>query len=66
MSLVTKIDDIVIKIIPFFDKYPVIGSKYINYIYFKEAAYIIKNKEHLSQKGIDRIIELKSFINKSG
>jgi hypothetical protein len=61
---VAKIDDIVMKIIPFFEKYPIKGSKYNNYVYFKEAAFIIKNKEHLTNKGMDRIKELKAIINK--
>ena len=62
--VVAKIDDIVMKIIPFFEKYPIKGSKYNNYIYFKEAAFIIKNKEHITNKGMDRIKELKAVINK--
>jgi NADH:ubiquinone oxidoreductase subunit K len=62
--VVAKIDDIVMKIIPFFEKYPIKGSKYNNYIYFKEAAFIIKNKEHLTNRGINRIKELKAIINK--
>ena len=36
--VVTKIDDIILYIIPFFEKYPIRGSKHENYIYFKEAA----------------------------
>ena len=62
--VVAKIDDIVMKIIPFFEKYPIRGSKYNNYIYFKEAAFMIKNKEHLTNNGMDRIKELKGIINK--
>lgn len=62
--VVTRIDDIVTHIIPFFEKYPIRGSKYNNYLYFKEAAFIIKNKEHLTSEGMDKIIELKSKINK--
>ena len=62
--VVAKIDDIIMKIIPFFEKYPIKGSKYNNYIYFKEAAFIIKNKQHLTNNGMDRIKELKGIINK--
>jgi len=63
--VVTKIDDIILYIIPFFEKYPIRGSKHENYIYFKEAAYIIKNKQHLNKKGMDRVIELKNLMNKN-
>jgi hypothetical protein len=42
--IITKIDHIVEHIIPFFYKHPILGSKHLNYLYFKSAAYIIKNK----------------------
>ena len=50
--IVTKIDDIVNHIIPFFDNYKIRGSKHSNFLDFKSAALIIKNKEHLKQDGI--------------
>jgi NADH:ubiquinone oxidoreductase subunit K len=62
--VVSKIDDIITYIIPFFEKYSIRGSKYENYLYFKEAAFIIKNKQHLTKEGIDKIIQLKAKINK--
>lgn len=49
--VVTKIDHITDKIIPFFDKHPILGSKYSNYLDFKYASDIIKNKEHLNPDG---------------
>lgn len=58
--IVTRIDDIVEHIIPFFNKYPVVGSKYLNYLNFKEAAFITKNKEHLNPKGLKKILLLKN------
>jgi hypothetical protein len=50
--VVAKIDLIVENIIPFFDKHPILGSKHLNYLDFKSAAYIIKNKEHLNEDGV--------------
>lgn len=66
--IVTKIDHIVIHIIPLFEKYPVLGSKYLNYLDFKNVANIINNKEHLNidGKGLEQILQLKngtSLIN---
>lgn len=63
--VLTKINDIILNIIPFFDKYPIQGSKYKNYMYFKQAAYIINSKTHLTKKGMDKIIELKNLMNKT-
>jgi len=50
--IITKIDHIVEHIIPFFDKHPILGSKHLNFLDFKSAAYIIKNKEHLNEDGL--------------
>lgn len=50
--IVTKIDHIVNHIIPFFDKYNIKGSKHGDFLDFKSAAFIIKNKEHLNQEGV--------------
>ncbi|VBB87383.1 Dod ND4L i1 grp IC protein (mitochondrion) [Podospora comata] len=68
--IVTKINDIIIYIIPFFEKYKIEGSKYKDYVNFKEAAILIKNKEHLggAEKGssrLNKIIELKNSMNKN-
>lgn len=63
--IITKIGDIVTNIIPFFDKYKIEGSKYKDYVNFKEAAVLIKNKEHLTENGLNKIIELKNSMNKN-
>lgn len=63
--VVTRIDDIINIIIPFFDKHFILGSKHMNYIKFKEAATLIKNKQHLNEEGIYRIKELKNSMNKT-
>ena len=62
--VVTKIKDINMYIIPFFDKYKIEGFKYKNYVKFKKAAILINNKEHLTEKGLNEIIELKNSMNK--
>lgn len=46
--IVTRIDHVANNIILFFDKHPVMGSKYSNYLDFKSALDILKNKEHLN------------------
>jgi NADH:ubiquinone oxidoreductase subunit K len=63
--IITKIHHIIIYIIPFFDKYKIEGSKYKDYVNFKEAAILINNKEHLTEKGFNKIIELKKSMNKN-
>ena len=62
--VVAKIDLILKYIIPFLDKHPILGSKHLNYLDFKSAAYIIKNKEHLNADGVglEHILQLKKRI----
>lgn len=46
------------------NKQPILGSKHLNFLDFKSAAYIIKNKEHLNQDrlGLEQILQLKKRI----
>ena len=56
---VTKFGDIVEKIIPFFEKYPVIGVKQKDFEDFKLVASIISDKKHLTEEGLLKIKEIK-------
>ena len=51
-------------IINHFDKFPLKTNKLNNYKLFKLAFDIIKNKEHLTKEGLDKLLEIKSFMNK--
>ncbi len=61
---VSKLKDIVEIIIPHFDKYPLQSAKSIDYKIWKDCAFLIKDKEHLTEKGLLKIISLKSNHNK--
>lgn len=50
-------------IIPFFDQYPIIGQRANDFIFFKQIAELVKNKEHLTEVGFNKILELKSKMN---
>jgi hypothetical protein len=47
-----------------FDKYPLITKKYADYLLFKSAFDIIKNKQHLTEKGFKEIVALRASLNK--
>jgi hypothetical protein len=51
------------KIIPHFSKYPLRGTKYLDFLSFKEAFYIIESKEHLTEEGINRLYVLSKGMN---
>jgi len=60
---VTSFKDITEKIIPHFDKYPLITQKLADYNLFKLAVEIINRKEHLTPDGFQKILSIKSKIN---
>lgn len=52
------------KIIPFFEKYSILGKKSLDFISFKEVALIINNKDHLKLEGFEQILDIKGKMNK--
>lgn len=62
--IVTNFTDNNEKIIPFFEKYPLMGCKKLNYLDFCKAAELMKNKVHLTSQGLNEIIRIKDGMNK--
>ena len=60
---VTKYSDIVDKIIPFFEKYHIIGVKLDNFQDFCKVAKLVGDKDHLTVEGLEKIRLLKSNMN---
>lgn len=46
-----------------FDSYPLITQKSADYLLFKQAIAIIKNKEHLSIEGLLKLVGIKATLN---
>src|SRR5690606_35946982 len=61
---VERIDDLVNCIIPHLDKYPLISQKKVDYELFKRIVFIMKDKLHLTEKGLQDIINIKASMNK--
>lgn len=61
---VDKFVDIKEKILPFFAKYPISGIKALDFADFCETVKLMENKEHLTLKGLEKIKQLKSKMNK--
>lgn len=47
-------------IINYLDKYQLISYKYLKYIYFRKTYLLIQDKKHLTEEGINKIIEYKN------
>lgn len=50
-------------IIPHFVNYPLRGTKYLDFINFKDAINLINNKDHLTIVGIDKLIKISTGMN---
>lgn len=61
--LVANIEDNINKIIPFFDKYSILGTKVKDLEDFKTIALLIQNKSHLNPEGLNQILEIKAGMN---
>ena len=62
--LCSKLDDIVGKIIPFFNEYSIIGSKLQDFEDWKKVAYLITSKAHFTGEGLDDIRRIRAGMNK--
>jgi len=60
-----KQSDILDIIIPFFLKYPIDGIKALDFSDFKQVADLLKNKEHLTPEGFNKILAIKARMNKA-
>ena len=60
---VTSLSDILNIIIPHFDAYPCLTSKFLNFENWKTIALLLKNKEHLTVEGLQKIREISSSMN---
>ena len=61
--LVNKFSDITEVIIPFFEKYPLWGSKNKDFKDWKRVAMLMSSKAHLTEEGIEEISKIKSSMN---
>ena len=60
---VTSINEILNKIIPHFETYPCLTSKFLNFRDWKEIARIMETKDHLTKEGLEKIREISSKMN---
>ena len=51
-------------IVPFFDKYPIIGKKAKDYIIWKEIIFLLNSKAQKTTEGLKKILKLKKLLNK--
>lgn len=60
---VTSVKDLILKIIPHFEKYPLITQKRADYILFKSIVNLMNRKEHLTLEGLRQIVGIRAAMN---
>jgi len=60
---VESLKEMVNNIIPHFEKYSLATQKLADYLLFKDVVNMMINKEHLTKKGLNKIISIKAVIN---
>ena len=63
--VVTKLLHINEIIIPFFEKYPILGIKSKEFNDWKRIAFLMTSKAHLTEEGAKEILKIKSNMNAS-
>ena len=53
-------------IIPFFDRYPLISRKLEDFLKFREIVRLVRRKEHRTERGFRRVVELAFSMNQRG
>jgi hypothetical protein len=61
---ITKLSYISSIIIPLFNQYKLQGSKRLDFEDFSKVAELIKNKVHLTDKGLELVLKIKAGMNK--
>lgn len=54
------------KIIPFFNKYKLLGTKWNDFLIFQKVIFMMGQKKHLEKNGLIEIIELVFKMNQQG
>ena len=58
--------ELVTKVVPHFERYPLLSSKRDDFVKFSEVCRLLAEKSHQTQEGFQRILELASQINPNG
>jgi hypothetical protein len=61
---ISSLNQILIEVIPHFDKYPLITPKLADYIFFKKVVMMMKGGEHLTVEGVQAIVNIRATLNR--
>ena len=62
---ISSLSELNSKLAPFFEKYPIRGVKFLDYMDFLKVIRLMIDKVHLTSEGLDLIREIKSGMNRN-
>ena len=63
---VRSLNDLIDKIIPHFEKYPLISAKQKDFKFFKQICFLMRKEMHKKNNGLKKIMDLAFKMNPSG
>lgn len=63
---VRRLDDLLEKVLPHFEQYPLLSAKQKDVRLLKEVCLIMKNNEHVTPEGMKKVMALAFTMNPSG
>ena len=63
---IRSLDDLVNKIIPHFEKYPLLSDKHSDFKLFKQVCFLMQRNLHREKNGLQKIMNLVFKMNPSG
>ncbi len=63
---VRRLDDLIEKVIPHFEKFPLLSGKQKDFLLFKKICLLMKDDHHTSLQGLKKIVPLAFKMNASG
>jgi hypothetical protein len=61
---VRSLDHLLQRIVPFFEKHPLKTKKHVDFLKFRDVLLIIKNGQHLTTEGIEKIRSITAVMNR--
>lgn len=63
---VRSLNDLITKVIPHFDRYPMLSSKQKDFKLFKQICLLMQKGKHKDKKGLQKIVKLACRMNPGG
>lgn len=63
---VRSLNDLINKIVPHFEKYPMLSEKQKDFQFFRQVCFLMQKNLHRNKKGLRKIINLAFKMNPSG